>query len=185
MLLCVAVPSLWTFALGIFMVGMSAAVFGLAPQSYLTEAVPIEFRARALSTLGGVMRIGLFIGPFLAAAVIHRVGLAGAYGVGVVSLLLSALVAVRIPDLRIGWTPQAGPTRRRGPATHDPVDRLRPPPPLPHRRHRILLVSAVRASRQVVIRSGPITSGSTPRLHRSSTASPAASTCWCSIRPAR
>ena len=67
MLLCVAVPSLWTFALGIFMVGMSAAVFGLARQSYLTEAVPIEFRARALSTLGGVMRIGLFIGPVVLA----------------------------------------------------------------------------------------------------------------------
>ena len=33
MLLCVVVPSLWTFALGIFMVGMSAAVFGLARQS--------------------------------------------------------------------------------------------------------------------------------------------------------
>ncbi len=152
MLLCVAVPSLWTFALGIFMVGMSAAVFGLARQSYLTEAVPIEFRARALSTLGGVMRIGLFIGPFLAAAVIHRVGLAGAYGVGVVSLLLSAIVAIRIPDLphRVAAAGRAA----TGPAVRPPTIRSIA---FDHRRLfltvgiGILLVSAVRASRQVVI----------------------------------
>jgi MFS family permease len=68
MALCVVASTLWVFAVGIFMVGMAAAVFGLARQSYLTEAVPFHFRARALSTLGGVMRIGLFIGPFLGAA---------------------------------------------------------------------------------------------------------------------
>ena len=61
---------------------MAAAVFGLARQSYLTDAVPFHFRARALSTLGGVMRIGMFLGPFLAAAAIEHYGLAGAYGVG-------------------------------------------------------------------------------------------------------
>ena len=152
MLLCVAVQSLWTFALGIFMVGMSAAVFGLARQSYLTEAVPIEFRARALSTLGGVMRIGLFIGPFLAAAVIHRVGLAGAYGVGVASLLLSAIVAIRIPDLphRMAASGQA----LAGAAVRPPTIRSIA---FDHRRLfltvgiGIVLVSAVRASRQVVI----------------------------------
>ena len=67
MALCVLAGSLWAFGIGAFMVGMSAAVFGLARQSYLTEAVPFHFRARALSTLGGVMRIGLFVGPFVAA----------------------------------------------------------------------------------------------------------------------
>jgi len=48
--------SAWTdhlgvFALGCFMVGMSQAVFSLARQSYLTDAVPAEFRARAMSTI--------------------------------------------------------------------------------------------------------------------------------------
>jgi MFS family permease len=152
MLLCMAVPSLWTFALGIFMVGMSAAVFGLARQSYLAEAVPIEFRARALSTLGGVMRIGLFVGPFLAAGVIHRVGLAGAYGVGVVAMLLSAIVAIRIPDLPHRVAASAG--GAAGAAVLPPTIRSIA---VDHRRLfltvgiGILLVSAVRASRQVVI----------------------------------
>ena len=45
-------------------------MFSLARQAYLTEAIPIRMRARALSTLGGTFRIGLFIGPFVAAAIV-------------------------------------------------------------------------------------------------------------------
>jgi len=151
MVLCVLVSALWAFAVGVFMVGMSAAVFGLARQSYLTEAVPFHFRARALSTLGGVMRIGLFVGPFLAAAAIHAVGIAGAYWAGVAALVVAALVAARMPDL-----PQrpadatTGLAAVRAPATLRSVG-------AGHARIFLtvgvgaLLVSAVRASRQAVI----------------------------------
>jgi hypothetical protein len=45
--------------------------------------VPVEYRARALSPLGGVMRIGMFIGPFASAAAIHRYGFTGAYRVAI------------------------------------------------------------------------------------------------------
>lgn len=99
MAICMLVHHLAAFGVGVFMIGMAGAVFGLARQSYLTEAVPFHYRARALSTLGGVMRIGLFIGPFLGAAVIPFAGLAGAYGVGVVALVLAALLAIGMPDL--------------------------------------------------------------------------------------
>src|SRR5262245_41889737 len=81
------------FAVGCLMIGMSQAVFSLARQSYLTDAVPIEYRARALSTLGGVMRIGMFIGPFAAAAAIHRYGLVGAYWVAIAGVVAAGLVA--------------------------------------------------------------------------------------------
>src|SRR5688572_31948953 len=37
---------LWLLAVAMAVVGMSGAVFGLARQKYLTEAVPVEFRAR-------------------------------------------------------------------------------------------------------------------------------------------
>jgi MFS family permease len=138
------------FALGCFMVGMSQAVFSLARQSYLTEAVPPAFRARAMSTLGGAMRVGLFIGPFVAAAAIHQYGLVGAYGVGIVALAVAAVVAARIPDLAHAAS-----------ADHDPAQ----PQAVPSLRstvrdhHRlfvtlgvgVLLVSAVRATRQAVI----------------------------------
>ncbi|MDQ0078980.1 hypothetical protein J2S97_004183 [Arthrobacter oryzae] len=47
---------LWLLAVAMVVVGMAASVFSLARQKYLTEAVPVAFRARALSTLGGVSR---------------------------------------------------------------------------------------------------------------------------------
>ena len=156
MAICMLVPHLAAFALGVFMIGMASAVFGLARQSYLTEAVPFHYRARALSTLGGVMRIGLFIGPFLGAAVIPFAGLPGAYGVGVVALVLSAALAVGMPDL---------PGERRAAAlaaASDAADTTAPPPTIraissSHARIFLtvgigtLLVSAVRASRQAVV----------------------------------
>jgi MFS family permease len=156
MAICMLVPHLAAFALGVFMIGMAAAVFGLARQSYLTEAVPFHYRARALSTLGGVMRIGLFIGPFLGAAVIPFAGLAGAYGVGVVALVLSAALAVGMPDL---------PGERRAialAAASDAADAAARPPTIraisiSHAQIFLtvgigaLLVSAVRASRQAVV----------------------------------
>jgi MFS family permease len=145
----------WTDHLGVFlaasfMIGMSQAVFSLARQSYLTEAVPPEFRARALSTLGGVMRIGLFIGPFVAAAAIHWFGLVAAYAVGIVALVLAGLVAARIPDLEDSHAlPAADAPVAQAPTLWSTV-----------RDHRhvfvtlgigIMLVSAVRASRQAII----------------------------------
>ena len=153
MALCAATGQLGLFALGCFLVGTAQAVFSLARQSYLTEAVPPALRARAMSTLGGVMRIGMFIGPIVGAAAIHQFGLTGAYGVGIVALLLSAALAARLPDL------EPPPTAA---AADDPIDTSRRSPGWRSilRDHRqvflslgigVLLVSAVRASRQAVI----------------------------------
>ena len=152
MALCLFAWNLWAFGVGVFMVGMSAAVFGLARQSYLTEAVPFHFRARALSTLGGVMRIGLFIGPFLAAALIHAMGIGGAYWAGIGALALAAVVAVRMPELPAHVTDASGNDAAavRAPATLRSVGSN-------HAKIFLtvgigaLLVSAVRASRQAVI----------------------------------
>ncbi|MCE4027852.1 MFS transporter [Microbacterium sp. Au-Mic1] len=63
-------PSLVVFTIAVFVVGMSAAAFGLARHAFMTTRVPREFRARALSLLGGSFRAGMFVGPFLAAALL-------------------------------------------------------------------------------------------------------------------
>ena len=139
---------LWLLAAAMLVVGMAASVFSLARQKYLTEAVPVILRARALSTLGGVNRIGIFIGPFIGAAVMQFAGITGAYWVGVVAMAAAAVVSVRIPDLVAK------------PAADDGV-------PVPQATLRsvavshagvflsvgmgVLLLSALRASRQVVI----------------------------------
>jgi len=154
MALCAWTNHLGVFAIGSFMIGMSQAVFSLARQSYLTEAVPVAYRARALSTLGGMMRIGMFIGPFIAAAAIHAYGLGGAYGVGIAALAVAAIVAARIPDLETdAW--EEGDTaaaQRAAAAAPTLLSTLR------DHRHifvtlgiGVMLVSAVRATRQAVI----------------------------------
>ena len=152
MAMCAVTANLLVFGCGAFMVGMSQAVFSLARQSYLTEAVPAAYRARALSTLGGMMRVGMFIGPFIAAAAIHRLGLTGAYDVGIVALVVSAAVAARIPDLPSNAADDsghaaaprpAGPTLRSTVRDHAHV--------LVTLGVGVMLVSAVRATRQAVI----------------------------------
>ncbi|MGK3958153.1 MFS transporter [Arthrobacter sp. R4] len=139
---------IWLLAAAMVVVGMSSSVFGLARQKYLTEAVPLNYRARALSTLGGVNRIGVFIGPFAGAAVIQFAGLSGAYWVGVVAMLGAALLSITIPDLEVA-APKPGadvgpqPTLRSVAVSHAGI--------FLSLGTGILLLSALRSSRQVVI----------------------------------
>jgi MFS family permease len=145
--LCLLDVGLWAFAAGVLLVGAASSVFNLARQSYLTEAVPIHLRARAMSTLGGSMRIGIFVGPFLGAGVMHLAGLPGAYWVAIAATLAAGLLAYRVPDLDLpASSPAAG-------AARVTTGRML-------REHwrtfatlgsGVLLLSAVRASRQVVI----------------------------------
>jgi MFS family permease len=152
MALCGWSGNLGVFAVGSFMIGMSQAIFSLARQSYLTEVVPVEYRARVMSTLGGTMRIGMFIGPFVAAAAIHLYGLAGAYGVGMAALLTAGALAARLPDLKTLAVNQHQDAASGTPRSLTIMTTLRA------NRHvfvtlglGMLLVSAVRTTRQTVI----------------------------------
>lgn len=67
-------PNLAVLAASVFVIGLSAAAFGLARHSFMTTRVPLAFRARSLSLLGGTFRLGMFVGPFLAAALLGVFG---------------------------------------------------------------------------------------------------------------
>lgn len=67
-------PSLGVFAIAVFLIGFCAAAFGLARHSFMTTRVPLSFRARALSLLGGTFRLGMFVGPFVAAGLLALFG---------------------------------------------------------------------------------------------------------------
>ncbi|NUU30607.1 MFS transporter [Arthrobacter sp. C9C5] len=139
---------IWLLAAAMVVVGMAASVFSLARQKYLTEAVPVILRARALSTLGGVNRIGIFIGPFIGAAVMQFGGITAAYWAGVVAMAAAAALSVTIPDLAAvpgpaDGTPAPQPTLRSVAASHAGV--------FLSVGLGVLLLSALRASRQVVI----------------------------------
>ena len=91
--------SLVVFGSGVLLLGAASSVYTLARQSYLTEIVPREMRARALSTLGGTLRIGMFAGPFLGAGAEELWGLPGAYYVSLAAMTGAAVIVYRVPDL--------------------------------------------------------------------------------------
>lgn len=70
----VLAPSIGVLAASVFLLGMCAAAFGLARHSFMTTRVPVAFRARSLSLLGGSFRLGIFIGPFVAAGLLQLFG---------------------------------------------------------------------------------------------------------------
>ncbi len=91
--------SLAGFAVLALLMGAVFTVFMIARQGFIIDAVPVGFRARAMSTLGGSHRLGLLIGPFLGAGVIHFWGLAEVFLIGAVTAVLAVLVVRSMPDL--------------------------------------------------------------------------------------
>lgn len=93
-------PTLWLLGLAVVVSGMAWGVFMLARQGFLILLAPPQLRARAMSTLGGSHRVGLFLGPLLGALLLSLTGdlrsvfwLAAALAVGATAVVLLA------PDL--------------------------------------------------------------------------------------
>ncbi|WP_146071180.1 MFS transporter [Cryobacterium sp. Y57] len=98
-IICLTAPNPLVLGLGIFLIGIATAVFALARHAFMTSYVPLMYRARALSTLGGVFRAGWFVGPFLSAALIHLTGSTqAAFWVFIVCCVLAVAILVILPD---------------------------------------------------------------------------------------
>ncbi|MGO4536119.1 MFS transporter [Leifsonia sp. 2MCAF36] len=96
---CLLSPNYWVLTGGIFVVGVATAVFALARHAFMTTYVPARYRARALSTLGGIFRGGWFIGPLIASAVIAATGSTqSVFWIFIVSCLGSVIVLIALPD---------------------------------------------------------------------------------------
>lgn len=105
--LAMSSPNPWVLGAAVFLIGLSTAVFVLARHAFMTSFVPIAFRARALSTLGGTFRLGIFIGPFAAAAVIHLTGSAqSAFWVHVAGCLVAAALLIFLKDPEATFKPK-------------------------------------------------------------------------------
>ncbi len=148
LLLCIFARHVSLLAVAALLIGVSTSVFFLARQTYMIEAVPYYMRARALSILGGVNRIGMFAGPFVGAGAMHFMGLTGAYWVGIVALLVSLLLTYHLPDLKVETN------------TQDDLSAVQPKMLQIARTHAgvflslglaVMMISAMRAARQIVI----------------------------------
>jgi MFS family permease len=144
---CRFTSNLLVLGLCLLIIGMCNATFYLARQAYLTEIAPIALRARALSTLGGSHRIGLFIGPFVGAAAISLAGMQTAFLVAAGAAGVAALLLCVIPDVpraAAGTSAAIGPQSSR--STFVSHRRLYATLGL-----AVLAVGSVRAARQTVL----------------------------------
>lgn len=141
--------SLLLLAAAVLVTGLAGAVFSLARQAYLTEAIPVRMRARALSTLGGTFRIGSFVGPFVGAAIVTRWSIGSAYGFAAAMSLSAALLTAALPDI----TAHGRARRGRDGTRHRGVFSVL----VEHRRVLrtlgvgVLLISAARATRSSIV----------------------------------
>ncbi len=78
--------------------GMTWTVFLMARQGFMIDAVPMAYRARAMSMLGGSMRVGVLVGPLLGAGLIQVGSLTWVFWLAAVMSLASALLALTMPD---------------------------------------------------------------------------------------
>jgi MFS family permease len=92
LVIAVVSQNIWLLAAGVMIVGFSAAVFALARHAFMAENVPLEMRARAVSMLGGMFRLGSFAGPMLSAAVIAVFDVQAVFWLSAVAMLGSVAV---------------------------------------------------------------------------------------------
>jgi MFS family permease len=90
------------FAVFAFVNGCGLAIWQLARQAYISDVVPMRLRGRAMSTLGGVVRIGWFLGPFIGAALARLGGFHAIYEFGIVMVIAAATMLLVLVDVDHG-----------------------------------------------------------------------------------
>ncbi|WP_165063658.1 MFS transporter [Marisediminicola senii] len=149
-------PNEWVLGAAVLVIGIATAVFALARHAFMTTFVPLAYRARALSTLGGTFRLGLFIGPFLAAGVILLTGSTSAvFLIHVIGCLGAAatLLLMRDPSATFGPRVTGGggsPSTAAGDLSADGSAAAAASTPAP----RLGLFATLRANRGVLARLG-------------------------------
>jgi MFS family permease len=104
----------WTpvvLGIGVGMYGVASAVWALARQAYIIETVPPALRARALSALAGLNRLGMLIGPFLGAAVVYALGPRGGFLVELVAVVVAGALMATMPGVESDRH-RTGPTQK-------------------------------------------------------------------------
>jgi MFS family permease len=91
--------------------GVGTAVWGLSRHAYIAEAIPVAQRGQALSTFGGINRMGLFLGPVLGGVIASGLGLRWSFVVS--AMLAGAALAISAALLEALPREQGPPHRER------------------------------------------------------------------------
>ena len=91
-------PSLLVYAGLILLLGFAWSVWALARLTYATEAAPPRHRGRVMSMMGGVGRMGQFVGPLIGGLAVIPLGLAGPF-------IVQAVLAVAA-SITLSFTPE-------------------------------------------------------------------------------
>lgn len=96
---CMLSSSPWVTGIGVFLIGLATAVFSLARHAFITTYVPVAFRARVLAAVGGIFRLGNFVGPFITVVMLSVfVELESAYWVHLAMCIAAIVVLLLAKD---------------------------------------------------------------------------------------
>ena len=107
-------PSLLVYALLVLVMGFAWSVWALARLTYATEVTPTKHRGRVMSMLGGVSRVGQFLGPLIGGLVVIPLGLAGPFLVQATMAIAASFTLRATPDLASYAETRSQPVSIRG-----------------------------------------------------------------------
>ena len=91
--------TVWQLGVCVALSGAAWTAFLIARQGFLIDAVPVYWRARAMSLLGGTFRIGVLVGPLIGALLISLTDLRAVFLLASATSAAAALLALVMPDL--------------------------------------------------------------------------------------
>ncbi len=98
-LLVPLLPNLPALVLLQFLGGVGTSLWGISRHVFLADSIPPEERGRAISTFGGILRVGTFGGPAIGGLVAARFGLASPFLLSGALAALAMLITFRfIPE---------------------------------------------------------------------------------------
>ncbi|AMS05780.1 MFS transporter [Acidipropionibacterium acidipropionici] len=104
------------YLLAMLILSVSNNIWSLARQSYIAESVPMRWRARALSMMGGMQRMGQVIGPAVGSVAIAWWSYPGSFWAQIVLAVVAMgfVVAFTLPTpTQLAETSESGGRRRR------------------------------------------------------------------------
>lgn len=102
-----------SYVVSLVILGVASVVWSLARQAYVSELLTPLWRARGLSTLGGMTRVGQLIGPGIATLFISVWWIGSAFIFGLVMAALSTLMVI------VFAAPDIASTEDNAPAKHE------------------------------------------------------------------